>query len=444
VEGDPELVFPAAEGDQGHESNTYYVAGRLAEPGGSPRWAFLVVFTFNDIRHRIRADFHTVALFDLVTGDYGTFSEHDLPRPLRWRRSYKLNVAKGHLDVTFDSRAGRSAWTTARDASGALLPFTYRIDVCGIDGQGRRMRLALDMETAQPPAPVGGDRHKGIKTCMGQYGTHSYFQGDVRFAGSLEWGQVSTAVRGDAGWIDRQWTPRYLGVHSDRRNSGYRHEWRQIHLEDGVAMSVWLHVDRHRHDRAIPFAGVTGIWPDGSVRATSEFRVERLAYVRDPEAIRPRYRLTSGAQYLADSYRLEVPEWELSLTSRPLVSAPAHEFPIEYWSGPTEIEGVHAGRAVRGFGFHERTYVFARDFELVEVLRGTLRHLPPTALQGEDPALLADLAWEVEGFLSHGDRVGAKSHLRDRLRPSLVAITDGAMRAHVSTILDDLDAALAG
>ena len=26
---DPELTFPAAEGDQGAESNTYYVAGRL-------------------------------------------------------------------------------------------------------------------------------------------------------------------------------------------------------------------------------------------------------------------------------------------------------------------------------------------------------------------------------------------------------------------------------
>ena len=29
---DPELTFPAAEGDQGAESNTYYVAGRLRGP----------------------------------------------------------------------------------------------------------------------------------------------------------------------------------------------------------------------------------------------------------------------------------------------------------------------------------------------------------------------------------------------------------------------------
>ena len=68
IDGDPELTFPAAEGDQGAESNTFYVAGRLRGRQTQREWSFLVVFAFNDVRRRLRADFFTVALFDLATG----------------------------------------------------------------------------------------------------------------------------------------------------------------------------------------------------------------------------------------------------------------------------------------------------------------------------------------------------------------------------------------
>src|SRR5436190_2247644 len=90
---DPELSFPTAEGDQGAESNTYYVAGRLTGRSTGRRWAFFVIFTFNDAWHRIRADFRTMALFDLQSGDYGTSTELDFPRLFRLRRDYRLSVA---------------------------------------------------------------------------------------------------------------------------------------------------------------------------------------------------------------------------------------------------------------------------------------------------------------------------------------------------------------
>src|SRR3989442_11760614 len=83
-ETDPELVFPGAEGDQGAESNTYYVAGRLRGRSTGHEWAFLVIFSFNDVRHLLRADFHTLALFDLETGAYGTSTEFDFPRLFHW------------------------------------------------------------------------------------------------------------------------------------------------------------------------------------------------------------------------------------------------------------------------------------------------------------------------------------------------------------------------
>lgn len=440
---DPQLTFPAAEGDQGAESNTYYVAGRLRGQTTQREWAFLVIFTFNNVRKRLRADFYTFALFDLASGAYGTYSEYDLPRPPRIRRRYKLSVAAGSLDVAFATAHGTSRWTTRRGADGALQPFSYTLHLVGRDAAGRRMAVDLELDTEKPPMPVGGAEYAGVKTCMGQYGTHSYFQSDVRFRGRLEWGDVRDEVRGDAGWIDRQWTPRHLGIHADRRNSGYRHEWRQIHLDNGVEMSAWLHVDRKRTNLPIPFCGVTAAMPDLRVLATSEFDVERLSFVRDPGAVRPMYALTRGAKYFADRYRLRVPAWELELFSEPLVAAPAHGLPIEYWSGPTRVEGSMAGRAVRGFGFHERTFAFTRDFELVDVLRKTLRHLPesafpPGSASGRE---LGDQVWEVDAFLSHGGRADARYHLRTRVRPLLERLAEPA-RAHVLQIADDLDATL--
>ena len=133
---DPELTFPAAEGDQGAESNTYYVAGRLRGRATQREWAFLVIFTFNDVRQRLRADFYTFALFDLATGAYGTYSEYDLPRPPRIRRALqavgRARPARRRLRVAH----GTSRWTTRRDANGVLQPFAYHVSLVGYDARG--------------------------------------------------------------------------------------------------------------------------------------------------------------------------------------------------------------------------------------------------------------------------------------------------------------------
>ncbi|MGH7859000.1 MAG: lipocalin-like domain-containing protein, partial [Candidatus Binatia bacterium] len=440
---DPELIFPLAEGDQGAESNTYYVAGRLRGRESRRDWAFLVIFTANDIAHRLRADFYTFALFDLATGEHGTYTAYDLPRPLRRRTDYRLSVARGRLDVSFRCGLGRSTWTTRAAPDGSPLPFDYHLDLCGRDAAWRRMRLVLDLETRKPPLPVGAEEYGGVKTCMGQQGTHSYFQSDVRFSGTLEWGDVAEEVDGDCGWIDRQWAPRYLGLHTGLRNRRYRHEWRQIHLDNGVELGVWMHFDRRRGNRLIPFSGATIADAAGRVATTAAFELERLSFVRDPRAVEPRYRLTDGGTYFADRYRLRVPEWRLDLVSEPLAPVPAHALPIEYWSGPTRLSGTMNGLPVEGFGFHERTRVFSRDFELVEVLRDTLRHLPDDAAPpaASPPLRIANLAWEIDGYLGHGDYEGALRYLRERVRPELERLAPPHVE-HLLTIADDLAEAL--
>jgi hypothetical protein len=297
------------------------------------------------------------------------------------------------------------------------------------------MLLDLEIETRKPPVPVGGNEYRGVKTCMGQAGTHSYFQSDVHFRGALIWGDTQEDVDGDCGWIDRQWAPRYLGVHSGMRNRRYRHEWRELHLDNGIEMSIWTHVDRRRANRLIPFSGATAAGPKGEVEATTDLEIEHLSFVRDPGDVLPRYPL-SGAKYFADRYRLRIPSWDLDLTSEPLVAMPAHALPIEYWSGPTRVQGTLGGVAVTGFGFNERTLVFSRDFELVDVLRQTLRHLPADATtDGATPHSLANLAWELDAFLSHRDHQAAVRYLNERLRPELERIAE----PHRDTLLEIAD-----
>jgi hypothetical protein len=439
---DPELTFPAAEGDQGAHSNTYYLAGRLRGVRSGRAWAYLTVFTFNRLRGWLRTDFYTFSLFDLGDGSYASFTEHDLPRPPILRRAYKLTVAAGHLDIAFASAEGRSTWTTRRRPDGALEPFAYQIVLHGRDAQGRAMRLELDVDAWKPPLPVGGVEYGGVKTCIGQYGTHSYLQSDVRAHGSLVWGAVDEEVVGDAGWIDRQWTPRHLGIHQDLRSARYRHEWRQLHLDNGVELSVWQQFDRRRHDRVIPFSGATAATPAGEVLATTDFTIERETFVRDPGLIHPRLALTRNAKYFTDAYRLRIPVWDLDVHSVPLVAHPAHDFPIEYWSGPTRLEGTMHGKRVEGLGFHERTLPFTRDFELIEVLRETLRHLPEDALAPTSSAAAADLAWELDAFLSRHDKRAARAYLTTKLRPLLDRLP-ATHRNHLLQVAQDLDATLA-
>jgi hypothetical protein len=441
AEDDPELVFPAAEGDQGAESNTFYVAGRLRGRTTGRTWAFLTIFAQNDVRRRVRADFHTVALFDLGDGSYGTSTDYDFPRLLRRRTRHRLSVARGHLDVTYRGDAGNSSLRSRRDASGDLVPFAYDLHVVGRDAEGRAMGLELELDAMKRPALVGGEQYRGVKTWMGQVGTHSYFLSDVRFRGALSWGETSEPVDGDCGWIDRQWAPRYFGVHGGARGRLYRHEWREIHLDNGIDMSVWTQVDRRRCNRPIPFGGATAAGPKGQVGATTDVVIEHLSFVRDPGEVAPRHSLP-GPRYFGDVYRITIPFWELDLVSEPLVAAPAHALPIECWSGPTSLRGTLGGAAVTGFGFHERTVVYSRDFELVDVLRNTARHLPAEATGASLSApSLANVVWEIDTFLSHRDHQSAVRYLNAEVRPEIERLAD-PWRARLQRIADDTEDAL--
>jgi hypothetical protein len=249
-------------------------------------------------------------------------------------------------------------------------------------------------------------------------------------------------VDGDGGWIAHRPAARVLRARRRLREDRYSYEWRQIQLADGTEISVWMQFDRRRANRLIPPSVATAIGPNGEVASTTEFHLERHSFVRNPEAGAAPYS-PEARKYFSDRYRLYVPSWSLDLVSEPLVAAPAHALPMAYWNGPTRLAGTLDGVPVSGFGFDERTYALFRDFELVDVLRETLRRLPATALAAcaLDAAALADRAWEIDSFIADGDPQGAIRHLNSEVRPAIDTLAE-PHRSYVLAIVDDAAGAL--
>jgi predicted secreted hydrolase len=370
VPGDPHFIFPAAEANHlTCESDTWFLAGQL-DGGKGRKFAFLTIFNKNRPGQAVVADFYTLALFDLDNGNYGTYTDYDMPSTNKKADvPPKLTVADEHLDMTYDSRAGIASWRTCRDETGGLQPYTYDVSFCGTDQDGGEMRLDLHVTPSRPPVPLGGAAYNGVIECFGQASTYSYFQTGMTMTGTLSWGSTQENVTGDSGHVDRQWFPLVAnngGGTGDIRSRA--HEWRTINLDNGVDMSVWRQFDRANRNALQPFSGATTSSPDADPEYADDIEVTVTSYVRWPENIRTLVPPPSTVRYMPDRHRLTSSKLDFDLTGEPLVSAPGHGLPLEYMEGPYRYEGTFRGEQVSGFAFYERSLALYRDWELVDVL----------------------------------------------------------------------------
>ena len=370
VPGDPQLRFPAAEGDHpDYESDTWFIAGDLSADSGR-EFAFLTIFNKNRPGGGIVADFYTFALFDLDNGGYGTCTDYDMPpanmapgtRP-------KLTVETGHLELTYDSDAGRAVWRTSRDEHGRLIPYTYDVTLAGVDARGAPMALDLHVTPSRAPVPLGAAAHNGRVECFGQPDTYSYFQTRMAMTGTLRWGDEQHSVTGSTGHVDRQWFPLVAnsgGPTGDIRSRA--HEWRTINLDNGVDLSIWRQFERIERNALQPFSGVTTCSADGDPEFADDVEVTVESYVRWPESVHTLVRPPTAARYMPDRHRLTSRALGLDLVGEPLVPAPAHALPLEYMEGPYRYRGTLRGEPVSGFAFYERSLALYRDWELADVL----------------------------------------------------------------------------
>jgi predicted secreted hydrolase len=382
VPGDSQLDFPAAEGEHpGQESDTWFIAGELEAADSDRSFAFLTIFNKNQPGGTVVADFYTLALFDLDTGDYGTYTDYDMPPAnMKPGAQRKLTMATGYLDISYQSSAGTASWIASRHADGELLPYTYTVNLVGEDHAGRSMQLELAVTPTRAPAPVGASTYNGKMACFGQLDTYSYFQTGLAMTGTLRWGEAVEQVSGAAGHIDRQWFPKYAGGGGTGGDPRARsHEWRTLHFDNGVDMSIWRQFDRTNGNALQPFTGVTVSYPDPAVtpECAEDVEVTVSSYVKWPNSIRPLVRPLAAARYMPDHHRITCDTLQLDVVGEPLVPAPAHGLPIEYMEGPYRYRGTLRGEPVTAFAFNERSLALYRDWELVEVLTTTVANIEP-------------------------------------------------------------------
>ncbi len=378
------------------------------------------------------ADFYTLALFDLDTGDYGTYTDYDMPPAnMKPGAQRKLTMAAGYLDISYQSSAGTASWIASRDAAGELLPYTYAVNLVGEDHSGRSMQLELAVTPTRAPTPVGASTYNGKMACFGQPDTYSYFQTGMAMTGTLRWGDAVEEVSGTAGHVDRQWFPKYAGGGGTGGDPRARsHEWRTIHFDNGVDMSIWRQFDRTNGNALQPFTGVTVSYADPAMtpECAEDVEVAVSSYVKWPNSIRPLVRPLAAARYMPDHHRIICDTLQLDVVGEPLVPAPAHGLPIEYMEGPYRYRGTLRGEPVTGFAFNERSLALYRDWELVEVLATTVANLEPP-----DP----DLRTAVDQLvpLVAAGRYDAARELLTKVRPG--------QHGTLATLLDDLIAVLA-
>jgi hypothetical protein len=442
--GDPRwFTFPACDGDARRLGvQTYFVDGFLRGAATGKQYAFMTVFTDARVMNRtVRFSFFSLALYDCERGHYGTFTEYDPPRPPGEERREKLAAAPDHLRLRWDGSAGESRWENARDPRGALEPFAWRLELRGVDHHGARMELGLAIDASRPPAPLGGPDLGGEMMFLGEERTFSYFQSGLDMRGRVRWGDLEEDVSGTVGWIDRQWAEDDFAKHQDPESTRYRNEWRVIHLDNGWDMSCFHQYRRDQRNAVVPWTGMSaqGPPPDFELRGTHRVELEIPEFVRSPGIIKCFSMLSDGPRWFPRRYRLRVPAWDLDLAAEPFVEAPAHQFPIEWWTGPVRIGGSMGGKPVAGLGFDERSSPRVRGFEMAEALRLTADHaFAPDDRRGER---IAYRAWEVEALALRGDPAAASTHLRRAVAP-LIEELPGDLRAALAPLATDLLAVL--
>jgi hypothetical protein len=440
--GDPHwFTFPSCDGDARRLGvQTYFVDGFLRGARTGTEYAFLTVFTDARILERThRFSFFSLALFDCTRRRYGTSTDYDFPH-VEAAGTDKLGTAPEHLDLRYAGDAGVSTWGNQRAADGSLRPFAWTVELRAVDHHGARMELVLDIEAQRPPAPLGGPALGGEMMFLGAERTFSYFQSGLRMSGRLTWGDVEEEVAGEVGWIDRQWAEDDFAKHQDPESSRYRNEWRVMQFDNGWDLSCFHQYQRDQRNAVVPWTGVSaqGPGPEFAIRGTHRVELITPEFIRSPGVVRGLMMLSEGPRWFPHRYRLLVPEWDMDIAAEPLTDAPAHAFPIEWWSGPVRLEGRLFGERVRGLGFDERSCPRVRGFEIAAALKEAATH----GLDASDARaqMLSYRAWEIEALALRGAPAAAAAH-HARYLPDLV---EGAAAAAPSlpALADDLLAVL--
>ena len=270
-------------------------------------------------------------------------------RPSAWGSN---QVYLAHLAIT-DGERGEHVATERFSRGGAGLagaqaqPFLVWLE----DGEVKeeapgqwRLRTsqdgyALDL-TLKPgkPAIVHGKNGYSQKGSDPGNASHYYSYTRLQTTGTLTRDSQAIPVEG-LSWMDHEWSTSAL----EAGQIGW--DWFSVQLDDGWDLMVF---QLRRADGSVDrYSSGTLVDPDGKTFPLSagDLSIRSEGSWRSPD----------GAAVYPDSWRIEIPKHDLTVSLNPLVADQEMRLSTRYWEGAAKAVGEHDGLAVQGRGYVEMT-----------------------------------------------------------------------------------------
>jgi predicted secreted hydrolase len=218
-------------------------------------------------------------------------------------------------------------WVAETAASGQVRLFA----------QTEEVTLDLTLTETLPPI-LHGDG--GLSPKGPEPGNASYYYSIVQqqAAGKVIIGEESFDVTGLA-WKDHEYSTSALSP------GAVGWDWFSLQFDDGSALMFFQ--IRREDGRLEPASSGTYIYPDGTTRTLN--RDAWQLTVTDTWASSE-----SNAEYPA-GWQISIPELDLAIEGRPLMSDQELNVSTTYWEGAVEFSGAIGGKTVEGKGYIEMT-----------------------------------------------------------------------------------------
>ncbi len=313
------LTFPQDEGWHDQEPiEWWYTNAHVVGQNTGHEYAIMMTFFAYDTA--FIDGFRILNISDETTGEFKSGTAF---------RKYPV-MAKDHLEIKSTNLLGlgEEQWYTKTDATGALLPFQYRIESHGLPGA-----INLDYDAFKPPLIVAdsGYLEQGIVNY-----TYYYSQTGMNITGDITFNGVTEPVVG-VGWIDRQYG-------SFDPSTGEPYEWFSLQLSNGMDFNLW---NVFTAENTIPKDSkyrILAMYIDENTSQTiSDFNIERTKYA---------YTSATNNCY-ANQWHLTSDTLDIDLMITLKSKDDEVLVPFAFLEGSTIIEGTIQGQAVTGKGFAE-------------------------------------------------------------------------------------------
>eukprot|EP01087_Luapelamoeba_hula_P007753 TRINITY_DN1901_c0_g4_i1.p1 TRINITY_DN1901_c0_g4~~TRINITY_DN1901_c0_g4_i1.p1 ORF type:complete len:497 (-),score=63.75 TRINITY_DN1901_c0_g4_i1:85-1575(-) len=454
LESNPLLTLPAVEGPQyQYSGDSWFLAAQVQGLTTGKTYHVITIYDRNTLFiSEATFDFYQMSIFDYSTGKYGTYTDYDLP-VFDIIYGDKFSAVAGSLDIAFDSGAGNASWSTVRDSNGNLVPFVQRIYSPGKDiYTGQPLSFTLDINMQKAPVAYGASTLRGFLEFYGQTNTLSYFQTAPEVTGSITYNGITEQIKGTVGHFDRQIFPDYAGIDTPTGRQ-HSHEWRQIHLNNGVDLAIWRQFDRVNNNTVMETTGVTTApnggadpqWVDG---LPSDLTVEYISYSKYPSSIfTTLLPPPSENMWLPSEHIVRSKAMRMELRCVYINDTPAVTLPVEYFEGPAIWTGTFNGENVTGIGVFESTLALYQDYELADVLYNSVAHLPDKAFKGvpqkeQTVSAVNKLRFMVSANPALDNRIQARQYVTYTVFPLLQQLAVAPFRSKMLEIARDFNSSL--